>query len=678
MDGGSSLRVVRPQRRYIPYKQEQDEDKSQVLAKIDAAYKEACIRIDAGKRHITLARLYEAGVCIGLLDPISNILINTLATGRLREALKAEASAGAVDPERLQKMEQLSFDALKAFLICFFPYLAGWEAVRYLRLGEADLLVTARLIVADRGLGGFSITSTASACAFKAALSVAAQITGHPRPEQLVRVWITMSAHLDQTLLLLKAVKPHAPRRSLSELKTLLDNTDAHLPVLDLRRLWDLADYRPSHYGKIANMPYQHTRSLRMVLLDTIRSFYLRALARLPRSELRSRYHRSLLMGGHCYGPLDPVCNIIINTIWYDVNFPAADPPVLDLIGPNSLTRLESRSFYGLASFLQTRYHNLSEHEIVQYLITNYARLNIDAEAQQEEHQQYQHNLDFLHPSSWHGFYDAVRKAAEQTPCGTFQEAYEAAATAAWHPKPVEQAKFLSFCKTILQGPALLLLQNGARLSSDDVQHIAGLLSPKEEPVPERTKRSTYPTVAGKKRSEAQQRRITRWVEAALDTHALQDGEPMYDLHIICGVNELVCGPEFCNDRDDDLSFAPCKFFYSHVNFLATQRDSQSAERDPVLFFAEFDNEDDGKLLKCCRVDMPLPYTEHVRCLYCESEGAKVVHPAMEKFHGGDQAFEEMICRGDNLANERLICKSEYAVQRMCGVEEDFMYVDVT
>ena len=50
----------------------------------------------------------------------------------------------------------------------------------------------------------------------------------------------------------------------------------------------------------------------------------------------------------------------------------------------------------------------------------------------------------------------------------------------------------------------------------------------------------------------------------------------------------------------------------------------------------------------------------------------------MEKFHGGDQAFVEMIFRGDYLANERLICKSEYAVQRMCGVEEDFMYVDVT
>jgi hypothetical protein len=101
-----------------------------MLAKMDAAYKEACIRIDAGNQHIMLGRLYEAGICIGLVEPIPNILIDTLATGKLSEALGAEASAGFVDQVRLQKMEQLSFDALKAFLIFFFPYLAGFFELR--------------------------------------------------------------------------------------------------------------------------------------------------------------------------------------------------------------------------------------------------------------------------------------------------------------------------------------------------------------------------------------------------------------------------------------------------------------------------------------------------------------------------------------------------------------------
>ncbi|OEL38479.1 hypothetical protein BAE44_0000502 [Dichanthelium oligosanthes] len=403
MDG---LRVVRPQRRYIPCREEQDEDRSEVLEKMDAGTrrtKEACVRIDAGERHVTLVRLYEAGVCVGLLDPVSNILTNTLATGSPSgEALEVEAEAEAgvvVDPERLQKMEQLSFDALKALLIYFFTYPAGWEA-------------------------RFCVTSAASARAFEAALGVAAQVAGHPRPEQLARVWMTMSAHLDQALLSLKAVKPHAPRQSLTALRTLFDDKTEDAPslVLDLRRFWAFGDDRSSHHGKIADMPYQHTRSLRMVLLDTIRSFYLRALARLPRFELRSRYHRSLLMGGHCYGPLDPFSNIILNTIWYDANFPAAEAPVLDVVGPNSLTRLESRSFYGLASFLQTRHHSLSEHEIVQCLIATYASINIyDAEAQ-EEHQQFQQNLHFFHPSSWHAFYDVIRKAVEQKPCGSIQE----------------------------------------------------------------------------------------------------------------------------------------------------------------------------------------------------------------------------------------------------------------
>ncbi|XP_047042839.1 uncharacterized protein LOC124646833 [Lolium rigidum] len=332
-----------------------------------------------------------------------------------------------------------------------------------------------------------------------------------------------------------------------------------------------------------------------MALLDTIRGFYLQALARLPRHELRTRYHRSLLRGGYCYGPLDPVSNIILNTIWFDVMFPAAQQPVLDMIGPNSLTRLESRSFYGLASFLQTRYHNLSEHEVVQCLVAScgylpcadrnldnaasagddhmsIANLNLNDAAGGEAERQREKCI-FTSP----GIKDTIRKLEQQSPCTSTQEAYEAAATAAWHCDPEAQAVFLGSCKAMLQGSALSLLQSGDPLTSENVQYIANLLSPTQKPTPERIEKLYCAVIDGKMRSEAQQTRIYKKVEAALGKHLLQDGDPMYELHIICSANDSVCGPEYCSDNDNALSPAPCKFRYSHVNFLATRKGARSA-----------------------------------------------------------------------------------------------------
>jgi hypothetical protein len=80
----------------------------------------------------------------------------------------------------------------------------------------------------------------------------------------------------------------------------------------------------------------------------------------------------------------------------------------------------------------------------------------------------------------------------------------------------------------------------------------------------------------------------------------------MYDLHIICGANEYVGSPEYGEDEEDYLPCAPCTFPYSHVNFLVTQKGSESA---PMLYFAEFQNgrmEDQPSF--CCRVDVPTPF----------------------------------------------------------------------
>ena len=75
-------------------------------------------------------------------------------------------------------------------------------------------------------------------------------------------------------------------------------------------------------------------------------------------------------------------------------------------------------------------------------------------------------------------------------------------------------------------------------------------------------------------------------------------------------MNENVCGPEYCNEPEDCLSFAPCKYLYSHVNFFVTRKGSLFSDSCPILFFAEFDNEeDDGAPLLCCQVDEPTPFT---------------------------------------------------------------------
>ena len=67
--------------------------------------------------------------------------------------------------------------------------------------------------------------------------------------------------------------------------------------------------------------------------------------------------------------------------------------------------------------------------------------------------------------------------------------------------------------------------------------------------------------------------------------------------------------------------------------------------------------------------------TEHVRCLYCEARGRKIVHPASEKLHGGSGEFDAVICGKRYLDNNLLIGQNEHAVQRMCAVDEDLMYV---
>ena len=150
----------------------------------------------------------------------------------------------------------------------------------------------------------------------------------------------------------------------------------------------------------------------------------------------------------HPWGPLDPVSNIIVNTVWYDAAFPPAKTLELDTIGTESLHRMENRSLYGMVSFLCTRYHRLGFRRAVRRL------LQVDANLLLADH-----NLD---------------PAASNT---GVEQAFLAAAKAALHPNPDNQVKLLTSCKAML-GPAALSLLQGSnnKLSSQDVQRLATLL----------------------------------------------------------------------------------------------------------------------------------------------------------------------------------------------------------
>jgi hypothetical protein len=162
-----------------------------------------------------------------------------------------------------------------------------------------------------------------------------------------------------------------------------------------------------------------------MCLADTIHAFYIKALPLLPHHPLH-KHLRGILVAGHCYGPMDPVSNIILNAIWYDTVYPLPEidaeiePDILD---SKSLLRMEVRSLNGLVTMFCTA-TGLSEHNAVEYLCYKQCDLSV------------------------------LQMASQQT---TFK-AYDCAGQAGKHPKHSELASFLvSKCSNDIEGLRTLL-----------------------------------------------------------------------------------------------------------------------------------------------------------------------------------------------------------------------------
>jgi hypothetical protein len=168
------------------------------------------------------------------------------------------------------------------------------------------------------------------------------------------------------------------------------------------------------------------------MLLTTIHGYYLQALAYLPKDKLQSDYHHSFLHAGHCYGPLDPVSNIILNTLWYQQAYPLKLERKVEIkaISTAALLRIAVRSLYGLISFLCTRYPALKPDEAMRRL-----------------HQAGGYLQEACDPSL-----DVYGVQVKE------EEAYAAAAKAAHHPKPLQQAQFLGPSNSKLKALTELLM----------------------------------------------------------------------------------------------------------------------------------------------------------------------------------------------------------------------------
>ncbi|CAN6330643.1 unnamed protein product [Urochloa humidicola] len=659
----TDLRIYKPSLALeYPSREESAEHRRHLLAKIHNAYCKALERLTVNRKATCplAARVLAGGFCFGLLDSASNIVVNTLAIPchRRRNDISSAAAGGVpIATAELEDLERRSLDGMVTFLTRFFPYLAESEAERYLLLAGADLLVAARDIATDRRMRRFGSSERATEEALRTALKCAALAAGHPEPDRLVSAWLAVSSRLDEATHLVAKVRRRSPSSTLHNLAGLLATGNRRRGG-QLIRAWQLAaSLRPQTRRRV---PFPHTTSTPLVrtLLDTIHGFYLTALARLPAGELRSRFHRSLLKAGHCYGPFDPVSNIIVNTIWYDASFPRTHELQLDMISTMSLHRIENRSLYGMSSFLCTRYHHLDFHGAVRCLLDADANMLLAAEVASRTGRR--------------------RTSSKAPPRSTgVEEALRAAAVAGRHPNPDAQVNMLASCKHKL-GSAMSLLQCSTQLSSENVDELARLLSPEEPSCSEQQPLLAFPLQEYVRKHT----RISNKVMEALSSHA-----PMYELHVICGVNEHVFGPLFCPGGS---KFAPHKCYRSHVNFMATLKGTREA---PVLFFAELSNDDQdkgsGTCFMCCPVSAQPPCADRIRCLYCDYVGIRIVHPTEEEFHGGELEFEKMVCGGDPCDDEfdpelsrqlytnmTIVRNSRLVANKIGSLEEDCLYAD--
>ncbi|RCV23448.1 hypothetical protein SETIT_5G006900v2 [Setaria italica] len=378
---------------------------------IDGFYTEAARRLPLKEVPGLDGCLCAGGLCVGLADPVANIILN--AVGLLLHDQQEQLELPS--PERKFRVRRggegwgdiayRSLDGLRGFMPAYFRYLGCAQGSRYLYVASQNLPLAIALVRHDR----FSSRRRRRRLLpdsgnLSDALRVAAVQAKHPAPGVVARL---MTAQYPSGLLAPVVAKLQGTESlTAGDVSAIMDLLARQWPPApptvsmefwcgpnsttctrgDERRRWHAAtsgddgtlmistctgDGRPAtvsippptttqdhqqQLGCIFDLTFHgadmednlsgclreaaavtapqraappvdydastctHVLSPKQCLLDAIYAHYIRALAALP--SCSPRLLRAHIAGGHCYGPMDPVSNIIVNTIWYDKAFP--------------------------------------------------------------------------------------------------------------------------------------------------------------------------------------------------------------------------------------------------------------------------------------------------------------------------------------------------------------------
>jgi hypothetical protein len=427
---------------------------------IMAFYNEAIRRLPVADMPDLVDCVLTGGHCIGLLDPVSNIIFNALnlrcrrMCTKKREGKKSsKGAAGRGEVEQSYRWATVvlrSYSGLIAFVQTYFRYMSMGQALRYLRVTGADLAVAVQLGEHQHfGLEGRH-TQTPDLCCGRTqyALKAAAAKAEHPEPNDLAQLAKSLTPYNFKDQKPLAAVLQKGQLLSVEDVNDILGSlqrlhysASPAVQVSFTRRPHPDFDHQTSKFScvigenciaDVAIMRYdgpissicnlrtpdemkqmlsscldfaattidnccpshtalnpatappsditkcEHISYLKKYLLDVIHALYIEVLSLLPHKSLH-KHLRGILVAGHCYGPLDPMSNIILNAFWYDTHFPLLqmDTEVEpDIIDSKSMLRLEVHSLDGLVAMFCIA-TGLSEHDAVEYLCHKQCDLSV-------------------------------------------------------------------------------------------------------------------------------------------------------------------------------------------------------------------------------------------------------------------------------------------------------------